>query len=274
MTKLLDGKEVAGYVKERQARQVRALRQAHSIHPKLAIIQTIDSAVIDTYVRMKKQYGEDILVDVEVFKIDQSELKNTIRTVNEDPSFHGMIVQLPLADKSETEEAVNMVAQSKDVDGLSDSATVTPATPLAIMWLLAAYNVDLAGKRIAIVGKGRLVGAPLIDIWGEAGYDIYVIDSKVTDRTAHLREADIIVTATGVPGLITNSDVKIGAVVVDAGTASEHGKIVGDVADEVRERDDVTITPLKGGVGPLTVAALFENVIQAASATLDSSEKD
>lgn len=273
MTKLLDGKEVAGYVQERQARQVRALRQAHGINPKLAIIQTIDSAVIDTYVRMKKQYGEDILVDVEVFKIDQSKLKDTIQQVNEDPTFHGMIVQLPLADKSETEEAVNLVAESKDVDGLSDKATVTPATPLAIMWLLAAYNVDLAGKRIAIVGKGRLVGAPLIDIWGEAGYDIDIIDSKVTDRAAHLREADIIVTATGVPGLIGSDDVKIGAVVVDAGTASEHGKIVGDVADEVRERDDVTITPLKGGVGPLTVAALFENVIQAASAIKSESSE-
>jgi methylenetetrahydrofolate dehydrogenase (NADP+) / methenyltetrahydrofolate cyclohydrolase len=269
MSKLLDGKEIAGYVKERQAKQVRALRQAHHVFPKLAIIQTIDSAVIDTYVRMKKRYGEDILIDVEIFKIDQSKLKETIQKVNNDSSFHGMIVQLPLADKSETEDAVNLVTEEKDVDGLSAQATLTPATPLAIMWLLAGYNVELAGKKIAIVGKGRLVGAPLIKIWGEAGYELDVIDSSVEDRSAHLRQADIIVTATGVPGLIKSNDVKIGAVVVDAGTASEHGKIVGDVDDEVRERDDVTITPLKGGVGPLTVAALFENVIQAATKTIE-----
>lgn len=265
MTKFLDGKEVAGYIQERQAKQVRALRQAHKIFPRLAIIQTIDSPVIDTYVRMKKQYGEDILIDVEVFKIDQSKLKETIQAVNEDLSFHGMIVQLPLADKTETEEAVNLVALEKDVDGLSDKATVTPATPLAIIWLLAAYNIELAGKRIAIVGKGRLVGAPLIDIWGKAGYDIDIIDSKIEDRSARLRQADIIVTATGVPGLIKSDDIKIGAVVVDAGTASEHGKIVGDVDDQARSRDDLTITPLRGGVGPLTVTALFDNVIQAAN---------
>lgn len=274
MAKFLDGKEVAGYIKERQAKQVRALRQAHKIFPKLAIIQTIDSAVIDTYVRMKKRYGEDILIDVEIFKIDQTKLKETIQQVNDDPTFHGMIVQLPLADKTETDEAVNLVTPAKDVDGLGDNATLTPATPLAIMWLLAGYNVDLAGKRIAIVGKGRLVGAPLIDIWGKAGYDIDVIDSKVTDRSARLREADIIVTATGVPGLIKSNDVKIGAVVVDAGTAAEHGKIVGDVDDEVRERDDVTITPLKGGVGPLTVTALFDNVIQAAEAAAKTQEPE
>lgn len=272
MTKFLDGKEVAGYIQERQAKQVRALRQAHKIFPKLAIIQTIDSAVIDTYVRMKKQYGEDILIDVEVFKIDQSKLKQTIQQVNEDPSFHGMIVQLPLADKAETEEAVNSVTGEKDVDGLSANAILTPATPLAIIWLLAAYNIELAGKRIAIVGKGRLVGAPLIDIWGTAGYDIDVIDSQVDDRSAHLKQADVIVTATGVPGLIKSDDVKIGAVVVDAGTAAEHGKIVGDVDDEVRARDDVTITPLKGGVGPLTVAALFDNVIQAANKVAEKTD--
>ena len=267
MAKELNGKEVAEYVKERQARQVRALRQAHSINPKLAIIQTIDSEVIDTYVRMKKRYGADILIDVEVFKIDQSELKDKIKQINADPSFHGMIVQLPLADTSETEEAVNLVAPEKDVDGMSADATLTPATPMAIMWLLAAYNVDLVGKKIAVVGKGRLVGAPLIKIWRESGYDVDVIDRTVSDPGAVIRQADVIVTATGVPGLIKTEDVKIGAVVVDAGTAAEHGKIVGDVSDDIRERDDVIITPLKGGVGPLTVTALFDNVIQAAQAT-------
>lgn len=274
MSRILDGNEVAGFIKERQAKQVRALRQAHHVFPKLAIIQTIDNPVIDTYVRLKKLYGEDILVDVEVFKVDQSQLNETIQKVNDDPAFHGMIIQLPLADESKTDEAVNLVASAKDVDGLGREAVHIPATPQAIMWLLAAYNVELKGKKIVLVGKGRLVGAPLAKIWEQTGYNVTTIDSNNSDleRASTLREADIIVTATGTPGLIRSNDVKIGAVLVDAGTAAEHGKIVGDVADEVRERNDVSMTPIKGGVGPLTVVALFDNVIQAASKTVEAKE--
>jgi len=266
--KVLDGTEVAGYIKERQAKQVRALRQEHKIFPKLAIIQTIDSPVIDAYVRMKTRYGNDILIDVEQFKIDQSLLKETIKKINEDPTFYGMIVQLPLDDPSETQEAVDLVMPAKDVDGMGKDSTLTPATAMAIDWLIASYNVELKGKKIAIVGKGRLVGEPLSKMWIASGHDVTIVDRQTENPSEILRESDVIVTATGVPGLIKSNDVKIGAVVVDAGTASEQGKVVGDVADEVRERDDITITPIKGGVGPLTVVALFDNVIQAAQATL------
>ena len=266
--KELNGSEVAGYIKERQAKQVRTLRQDHKIFPKLAIIQTIDSPVIDTYVRMKTRYGNDILIDVETFKIDQSLLKETIKKVNEDPSFYGMIVQLPLADVSETDEAVELVAPEKDVDGMGKNSTLVPATAMAIDWLLAAYNVALAGKKITIVGKGRLVGEPLSKMWIQSGYDVTIVDRSTQNPSEVYRASDVIVTATGVPGLIKSEDVKIGAVVVDAGTASEQGKVVGDVSDAVRERDDITITPIKGGVGPLTVVALFDNVISAAQATI------
>lgn len=266
--KVLDGTEVAGYIKERQAKQVRALRQEHKIFPKLAIIQTIDSPVIDAYVRMKTRYGNDILIDVERFKIDQSLLKETIKKINEDPTFYGMIVQLPLDDPSETQEAVDLVEPAKDVDGMGKDSTLTPATAMAIDWLIASYNVELKGKKIAIVGKGRLVGEPLSKMWIASGHDVTIVDRQTENPSEILRQSDIIVTATGVPGLIKSNDVKIGSVVVDAGTASEQGKVVGDVADDVRERDDITITPVKGGVGPLTVVALFDNVIQAAQATL------
>lgn len=262
--RLLDGLELRGYIMERQAKQVRALRQSWRVIPKLAIIQTIDDPVIDTYVRMKRGYGEDILVDVDIYKIDQADLMTQIETLNNDDSVHGIITQLPLADPSQTDEAVSAVAAEKDVDGLGEDATLTPATALAIDWLLAGYNVELAGKEIAIVGNGRLVGAPLSKLWQSAGYNVHVYDKKTQDLPGAVREADVIVTATGVPALIKADMVKQGAVIVDAGTAAEHGKIVGDVAPEVRELDDVTITPIKGGVGPLTVAALFDNVIQAA----------
>jgi len=261
--RLLDGLELRGYIKERQAKQVRALRQSWRVVPKLAIIQTIDDAVIDTYVRMKRGYGDDVLVEVDVYKIDQADIMKQIETLNKDDSVHGIITQLPLADITQTDMAVNAVASEKDVDGLGEHATLTPATAMAIDWLLAGYNIELAGKEIAIVGNGRLVGAPLAKLWKSAGYNVNVYDKHTVDLPAAVRTADVIVTATGVPSLIKADMVKKGAVIVDAGTAAEHGKIVGDVAPEVRDLDDVTITPTKGGVGPLTVAALFDNVIRA-----------
>lgn len=265
--KILNGRELADYIQERQAKQVRALRQAEHVFPKLAIVQTVDNPVIDAYVRLKQRYGADILVEVEPHKVDQSELIATIQRLNEDPSVHGIIVQLPLADESGTDEAVNAVAPAKDVDGLGEHAERDPATPMAINWLAAGYNISLAGKKIAIVGRGRLVGAPLARIWQSSGYDVTVLDRSHADKLDQLIDYDVIVTAVGVPSLIIAKYLKIGAVVIDAGTAAEHGKIVGDLAPDVRQRDDLILTPEKGGVGPLTVTALFDNVIQAARDT-------
>jgi methylenetetrahydrofolate dehydrogenase (NADP+)/methenyltetrahydrofolate cyclohydrolase len=265
--RILDGRELADFVKERQARQVRGLRQSSDVSPKLAIIQTIDNPVIDTYVQLKQRYGQDILVDVDIHKVDQKELMTTIERLNHDGTVHGIIIQLPLADEADTDEAVNAVEGAKDVDGLGENAVHTPATAMAIDWLLAGYNIELRDKRIAVVGHGRLVGAPLAKLWASAGYDVTVYDSSTDDLNTGLRQSDIVVTATGVPGLVNASMLQPNAVVVDAGTAAEHGKIVGDLAADVRERNDLTITPEKGGVGPLTVTALFDNVIQAARAT-------
>jgi len=267
--RILNGKELSEYITERQARQIRTLRQSFKVVPKLAIIQTIDDPVIDTYVRLKGNYGEDIVADVAVHKIDQKDLLSTIATLNEDDTVHGIIIQLPLADPSQTDEAVNAVLPAKDVDGLGEDATLTPATAMAIDWLLAGYNVDLKGRHIVIVGNGRLVGAPLAKLWGTAGLDVTVLDDTTTDLAAEVRKGQVVVTATGVPGLITTTMLQPSAAVVDAGTASENGKLVGDVAESVRERSDLTITPLKGGVGPLTVTALFDNLILATRATVE-----
>jgi methylenetetrahydrofolate dehydrogenase (NADP+)/methenyltetrahydrofolate cyclohydrolase len=273
MAKLLNGSELAGYIKERQARQVRALRQASHVFPKLAIIKSLGtSPVIDTYIRMKGHYGDDILIETVVEALSEADMPAAIRRLNDDVTVHGIIVQLPLDDNSKTDEIVNLVAPEKDLDGLGKDAHFFSATAIAINWLLAGYAVDLKGKKIAIVGNGRLVGAPLSRMWQESGYDVAVIDSKHADIAGALRESDVIVTATGVPHLITTDMVAIGATIVDAGTASESGVIVGDVDQMVRERDDIKITPEKGGVGPLTVAALFDNVIQAAQIVADNSK--
>lgn len=266
--KELNGTELAAFIKERQAQQVRALRQAHGVAPKLAIVQTIDNPVIDKYVSLKKSYGEDILIDVQHCKVSQDQAMAEIQRLNEDDSTHGIIIQLPLAEPERTEELVNSVIPAKDVDGLGEDAILDPATPMAINWLLAGYNIELKGKKILIIGQGRLVGAPLARIWQESNLDVQTVDKSTKDITPFVRDADIIVTATGVPGLITSDMLRPDVVVVDAATASEDGKLVGDVAEDVRSRHDLVITPAMGGVGPLTVAALFDNVIRAARATI------
>lgn len=262
--KLLDGADLAEYIKERQAGQIRSLRQQHHIKPKLAVVQTKDDPVIDMYVRMKRGYGSDILVDVDVFKIAQTEAADLIERLNQDESVSGIIVQLPLEDADQTDELLRNISAIKDVDGLGDKSEFTPATALAIDWLLAGYNVDLKNKKIVVVGNGRLVGKPLAKLWRSSGLDVMVCDRQTKDLARELNDADVIVTATGVPDLIKSSMIKPGATVVDAGTATDKGKVVGDLSSDVRQRDDLTITPEKGGVGPLTVAALFDNVLRAA----------
>lgn len=264
--KELNGAELAGYIKARQAKQVRGLRQSQHIVPKLAIVQTKDDPVINNYVALKKRYAADILIEVEQFIAEQAQAAATIEQLNADASVHGIIVQLPLADTSQTDELLSKVAPKKDVDALGSDAGFEPATPMAINWLLAGYNIELAGKKIAVVGKGKLVGEPLVKMWRNSGLEVAVVNSE-TPEAAFLRtlqSAQVIVSGTGVPGLIASSMVAPGAVVVDAGVATEGGKLVGDLAEDVRQRGDITLTPAKGGVGPLTVCALFDNVIRAA----------
>jgi methylenetetrahydrofolate dehydrogenase (NADP+)/methenyltetrahydrofolate cyclohydrolase len=272
MPKLLNGSELAGYIKERQARQVRGLRQAWRINPRLAVIKsTSASPVIDTYVRMKGRYGSDILIDTIVETLDEADMPAAIARLNADETVHGIIVQLPLADPNRTDEIVNLIAPAKDVDGLGKDADFTSATAEAINWLLAGYGIELAAKRLTIVGNGRLVGAPLAKLWRDAGYDVTVLDDQSGDITPVLLSSKVIVSATGVPRLIRADMLPIGAAVIDAGTASENGVILGDIDPHVYgERDDLTITPQKGGVGPLTVAALFDHVIFAARRVADA----
>jgi methylenetetrahydrofolate dehydrogenase (NADP+)/methenyltetrahydrofolate cyclohydrolase len=261
--KLLNGTELAGFIKERHARQLRALRH-DKIFPKLAIVQAKDDPVINTYVHLKQQYGADIGVEVEHHKVRQPEVPKILNKLSIDHSVHGIIVQLPLEDPSQTDEIVNLVDPKKDVDALGRDSKFDPATPMAILWLLNGYNVDLQTKRILLIGRGKLVGAPLERILKNSGYVVEVIDREIPDLKERALNADVIITATGSPAILYPNMIKQDAIVVDAGVASEEGKTVGDLAPEVYQRDDLTITPEKGGVGPLTVCALFENVIRAA----------
>ena len=257
----LNGSELAGFIKERQAKQVRALRQAWHINPRLAIVTDVENPVIETYMRLKQRYGADILIDVEIHRVPAGGALEVIQELNNRDDVQGIILQLPISNSDQTDELLESIREDKDVDGLRKRAIFQAATPTAISWLLAGYGVDLKNKKVAIVGRGRLVGASLEKMWLKSNVDVTVFEKG--DDLSQLINYDIIVSATGVPGLIKSQMIKTKTVVVDAGTASENGKIVGDVSEEVRQRNDVIITPKKGGVGPLTVSALFDNVITA-----------
>ena len=258
--KILDGKELAGFIKERQRHQVAGLNKK----PHLLIIRNSNSPVISKYVNLKIEYGEDICVKVSVFDAKTSdEIRDKILEANNDSDINGIILQLPIAEKDKTDELTNLIAPAKDVDGLSAHGDFDSATATAINWLLAGHNINLENLRIAIVGRGKLVGAPLEKMFRNSGYNVTVFHRG--DDLTKLTDYNLIVTATGVPNLIKSEMVSAGTIVVDAGTASEDGVIVGDVEEKARERKDIAaITPKIGGVGPLTVTCLFDHVIQAA----------
>jgi methylenetetrahydrofolate dehydrogenase (NADP+)/methenyltetrahydrofolate cyclohydrolase len=268
----LNGKELAEYIQERQIKQVRSLRQASHIAPKLAIIVTVDNPVIDVYVRLKQHYGAEILIDVDLHRVEQVQVPSLVAQLNNDDTVHGIIIQLPLEDPSQTDELTALVAPEKDADGLGPDANFDPATALAILWLLAGYNIELRGKNVLLVGHGKLVGQPLEKLLLASGITPIVSTLATNDLADRCREADVIVTATGVPGIITADMIKQNAVVVDAGIASEDGKTLGDLAADVYSRNDLTVTPVRGGVGPLTVCALFDTVITAARRAADALE--
>ncbi len=268
MKKELNGSELAEFIMERQAHAVRSLRQAQGIAPKLAIVRTNPHPVVDSYMRIKQKYGDEILVDVDVHTIEQTDALDLIAQLNKDSSVHGVIVQIPLPDTSQTNEVLNAVVPEKDVDGLSIGTLYDAPTPIAINWLLSGYNVDLRDKRIVIVGHGRLVGRPLEKLWLESGLEPAIADKNTDDLAELTKLADILVTATGRPGLITADMVQPEAIIVDAGVATDSNGLIGDVAPEVRSMAGGRITPIKGGIGPLTVTALFENVITATRSTI------
>ena len=257
--KILNGRELADFIKERQTHQVRSMAKK----PTLLIIRDSDNPVITKYVNLKIKYGEDIGVKVIDYRAENSEdIKNKILSANQDSEISGIILQLPIIEKDKTNELTNLIAPEKDVDGLSESGNFDSATATAINWLLTGYDIELRNRKIAIVGRGKLVGAPLYKMFTNSNLDVTLFHRG--DDLNELINYDIIITATGVPGLIQSKMVKPGCVIIDAGTASEKGILVGDIDEAIRDRTDLfAISPKIGGVGPLTVTCLFDHVIQA-----------
>lgn len=267
--KYLSGANLVDYISERQARQVRGLIQSRGIQPKLAIINSNQKNIASQkYTQLKQIRAKELGVKAELYEIEQKDAPKLIQKLSQDRSVHGIILQLPLENPNQTDELINLIPPEKDVDALGKSPIVEPATVEAILWLLAGYNIELKNKNILIVGRGRLVGKPLESLLKGQGLEPTSLDVSSTKKelTEALIAADIVISATGSPGLIKPEMLKSGQVVIDAGTSedtSNNGKLLGDVDPTVYESSlDLKITPVTGGLGPLTISCLFENLLK------------
>jgi methylenetetrahydrofolate dehydrogenase (NADP+)/methenyltetrahydrofolate cyclohydrolase len=256
---LLSGSDLTGFIQQRHYSQSRGRKLT------LAIVQVGDDEPTNRYIGVKQRYAEEIFVDVRLEKLDKpttSELIEHIKKLNADETVTGIILQLPLPDDIDVDEALAAIAPAKDVDGLGPKSDFDPATPTAIMWLLGSYGITLKDQKVVVVGQGRLVGKPMAEMLRSAGAEVEVCDESTKDLARKTKAADIIITATGQPGLITHDMIQDGATIIDAGTAVVDGKLVGDADPKLYEDKSLKITPTPGGVGPLTVCVLFDNLLR------------
>ncbi|HSX14895.1 MAG TPA: bifunctional 5,10-methylenetetrahydrofolate dehydrogenase/5,10-methenyltetrahydrofolate cyclohydrolase [Candidatus Saccharimonadales bacterium] len=248
------------YVKERHRRQIQSL----AIKPILAVAMAGADAASASFVRAKEHYGDDIGVTLQIKSTQKPvELMKQIETWNQQKDISGIIIQLPLPSAFDTEAAIKLIAAAKDVDGLkADSPFDSPAAK-GIMWLLGSLPISIKSAYVAVVGQGRLVGAPISTMLESSGAKVERLDDATKNLAAKTRACDIIISATGQPGLINRSMLKSGVIVIDAGTAEASGSITGDADPALYDDPDIQVTPVPGGVGPLTVAALFDNLLIA-----------
>jgi len=270
---LLDGKKLSSELEINLKKKFEKLEKAS----KLSIILVGDNPASSTYVNMKKKACERMGVncDIHTFKdsISQDEVLREIFALNNDSSVIGILVQLPLPKNFSTRKILDSVAVKKDVDGLHSQnmikillseEEIVPATPKGVIRLLEEFNISIEGKNICFVGFGNLVGKPLTMMCVNRGATVSVCHVKTHDITKYTKIADIVISATGVPGLIKENMVKEGVVVVDAGISKKNGKILGDVDFENVKNKCSHITPVPGGVGPMTITMLLENLLEVA----------
>lgn len=263
-------------------RQVAEQLQALGTPPRLAIVQVGDNAASTVYVTHKLAACAKVGIVGEHIRLRADEGEDVMRTVvaglARDPEVTAIIVQTPLPDGWEVQQALDLVPALKDIDGLSsesarlrragEASVLWPATPLGVIRILESLRVGIAGKKVVVVGRGMVTGAPLREILQDLGAEVIGID-KGTPQPARLaREGEILISAAGVPGLVTREWVKPGAVVVDIGLsrvqADGKERLLGDVARASVEGVASLITAVPGGVGPMTVASLMTNIVDAA----------
>ena len=276
VAKILDGKQIAKEYRQRLKNQVNDLKE-YGFTPKLSVILVGNDGASQSYVKSKKKAAEKIGMISEIIHLDESTSEEVVLSelnrLNNDDTVSGILVQVPLPKQVSEQKVLEAINPEKDVDGFHpinigklyiDEQTCVPCTPLGIMEILKHADINLEGKNAVVIGRSHIVGQPVSKLLLQANATVTILHSRTKNMNAHLKQADVIVSAVGQPGLVTKENVKKGAVIIDVGnTPDENGKLKGDVAyDEVKEIASA-ITPVPGGVGPLTITMVLNNTLLA-----------
>tara|TARA_Y100000310_G_scaffold345659_1_gene467855 strand:+ start:21557 stop:22402 length:846 start_codon:yes stop_codon:yes gene_type:complete len=269
--KIIDGKEIARKIREEIKKEVAALEKK----PGLAAIIVGDNPASKVYVGMKRKTCEEVGIYSEEFKLpeetSEEELLELVRKLNKEDKIHAILLQLPIPKHINEEKALSAIALEKDVDGFNSvnigklvrgNEASVPCTPKGIIRLLEEIGIEITGKNAVVVGRSNIVGKPTALMLLNRNATVTVCHSKTKYLGEITKKADIIVVAVGKPNMITESMVKEGAVVIDVGINKVDGKLVGDADFENIKEKAGWITPVPGGVGPMTIAMLLENTLQ------------
>ncbi|HEN9375144.1 TPA: bifunctional methylenetetrahydrofolate dehydrogenase/methenyltetrahydrofolate cyclohydrolase [Streptococcus agalactiae] len=278
MTELIDGKALSQKMQAELGRKVERLKEQHGIIPGLAVILVGDNPASQVYVRNKERSALEAGFKSETLRlsesISQEELIDIIHQYNEDKSIHGILVQLPLPQHINDKKIILAIDPKKDVDGFHPMNTghlwsgrpmMVPCTPAGIMEMFREYHVDLEGKHAVIIGRSNIVGKPMAQLLLDKNATVTLTHSRTRNLSEVTKEADILIVAIGQGNFVTKDFVKEGAVVIDVGmNRDENGKLIGDVVFEQVAEVASMITPVPGGVGPMTITMLLEQTYQAA----------
>jgi len=276
VAKILDGKHIAKDYRQGLQDQVQTLK-AKGYTPKLSVILVGNDGASQSYVNSKKKAAEKIGMISEIIHLaedtSEEDVLKELDRLNNDDSVSGILVQVPLPKQVSEQKILEAINPEKDVDGFHpsnigklyiDEQTFVPCTPLGIMEILKHADIDLEGKNAVVIGRSHIVGQPVSKLLLQANATVTILHSRTKDMHSHLKHADVIVSAVGKPGLVTKDDVKEGAVIVDVGnTPDENGKLKGDVEFEEVKEIAGAITPVPGGVGPLTITMVLNNTLLA-----------
>lgn len=277
MAVILNGKEVAKKTRENLKSKVEELKKKN-IFPKLAVIMVGDDGASKIYVRNKSKACEELGIEFEEFLLDenitQQQLLQLINELNERKDVHGILLQSPVPKHLDINEAFRTISPEKDVDGFNPvnvgklvlgQDTFISCTPFGVMKLLEEYNIETEGKNAVVIGRSNIVGKPMLQCLLNKHATVTICHSKTENLKEITKKADILVAAIGKAKFVTKDMVKPGAVVIDVGiNRNEQGKVCGDVDFNEVEGIASYITPVPGGVGPMTVAMLMENIVKAA----------
>ena len=274
---ILDGKKVSAKVREDLRLEVDNLKK-EGIKPKLAVIMVGNDLASKVYVRNKNKACEEIGIEYEEFLLDEEttmeELLNVIDNLNKNQNIDGILLQSPIPKHLDINKAFRAILPEKDVDGFHPinagklsigEKCFVPCTPHGVVKIIEEYNIETEGKNVVIVGRSNIVGKPLIQCMLQKNATVTVCHSKTRNLEEFTKKADILIVAIGKQKFITENMVKEGVIVIDIGiNRNEEGKLVGDVDFDNVSKKASYITPVPGGVGPMTVAMLMENVVEAA----------